>query len=92
MWPSETSVFVTVVPMFAPMTIGTAASTLSAPEATSPTITEVEADDDWTRTVPRIPMQSAAIGLEAAENNCSCVSSPMILMPVSSDETPTRNT
>ena len=53
---------------------------------------EVEADDDWTRTVPRIPMQSAAIGLEAAENNRSCVSSPMILMPVSSDETPTRKT
>ncbi len=92
MWPSDTSVLVTVVPMLAPMIIGTASSTPSAPEATRPTITDVDAEDDWTRTVPRMPMHSAAIGLSAAENRRSWVSSPMILMPDSSDDTPTRNT
>ena len=43
--PSDT-VFVTVVPMLAPMIIGTAASTPSAPEATSPTTTDVLAEED----------------------------------------------
>ena len=44
--PSDTRVFVTVVPMLAPMIIGTAASTPSAPEATSPTTTDVLAEED----------------------------------------------
>ena len=90
MWPSDTRVLVTVVPMFAPMIIGIAASTLMPFVATSPTITDVEADDDWTSTVPRMPTQRPAIGLLTLENKRSCVSSPMILMPFSRAETPTR--
>ena len=89
--PNETSVLVTVVPMLAPMTIGTACSTPSAPEATNPTMTEVLADDDWTRTVPRMPTHSPAMGLLTAEKRRSWVSAPMILMPASREETPTRN-
>ena len=90
--PRETSVFVTVVPMLAPMIIGTAMSMSIAPAATSPTITDVDADEDWTSTVPRMPMHNPAIGLETLENSCSWVSWPMTLMPCSSDDTPTRNT
>ena len=76
--------------MLAPMIMGTAWSTPSAPDATSPTITDVLADDDWTSTVPKIPTQRPAIGLLTAENKRSWVSAPMILMPASSEETPTR--
>ena len=91
MWPSDTSVLVTVVPMFAPIAIGTASSTPSLPVATRPTMIEVDAEEDCTRIVPRMPMHRAAMGLPAAENRRSVVSSPMILMPDSSDDTPTRN-
>ena len=59
----------TVVPILAPMIMGTAASTPRAPEATKPTITEVLADDDWTRTVPRMPTNSPAIGLLTPSNS-----------------------
>lgn len=89
-WPSDTSVFVTVVPMLAPMIMGTASSTPTTPAATRPTITEVLADEDWTSTVPRIPTHRPAIGFVTAENSCSWVSAPMISMPASSEETPTR--
>ncbi len=84
--------FVTVVPMLAPMIIGTASSIFSALAATRPTMTEVLADDDCTRIVPRMPMNSPASGFETVENSRSWVSAPIILMPVSSDDTPTRKT
>tara|TARA_Y100001968_G_C19450564_1_gene768246 strand:- start:425 stop:649 length:225 start_codon:yes stop_codon:yes gene_type:complete len=72
------------------MIIGTASPTPRAPVPTSPTITEVDADDDWTRTVPRIPINSPATGLLTLEKRLSCVSAPITLMPDSRDETPTR--
>ena len=53
-------------------------------------MTEVLAEEDCTSTVPRTPTHSAAIGLVTAEKRASWVSSPMILMPASSDDTPTR--
>jgi len=83
MCPSDTSVFVTVVPMLAPITIGTASSTPITPDATRPTMIDVDADDDCTSTVPRMPMHSAAIGFVAAENSRSWVSSPRSRMPAS---------
>ncbi len=72
------------------MIIGTAASTPSAPEATRPTITEVLADDDCTKTVPRMPMNKPARGWSTLANRLSCVSLPITLMPPSSIETPTK--
>ena len=44
--PSEAKVFVTVVPKFAPMIIGTASPVLTTPAATSPTITDVDTEED----------------------------------------------
>ena len=43
-WPKETRVFVTVVPIFAPMTIGIAYSRLRTPLPTKPTIVDVVTD------------------------------------------------
>ncbi len=53
------------------MIIGTAASSPSAPEATSPTITEVLAEEDCTNTVPSRPMKRPAIGCDTFENRRS---------------------
>ena len=53
---------VTVVPMLAPMIIGTAASTVSVPEPTSPTIVEVDTDEDCASTVARTPANNPASG------------------------------
>ena len=82
--------FVTVVPMFAPMIMGTAASTDRTPDPTSPTIVAVDTDDDWTRTVARMPAKRPAIGLATLVNSPSAKSLPKTLMPDSRDLTPTR--
>ena len=89
--PSDTIVLVIVVPMLAPRIIGTAASTVSVPEPTSPTIVDVEADEDCTRTVARIPANSPATGLSTLSRSPSWKSAPSALIPASSDATPTRN-
>ena len=44
----ETIVFVTDVPMFAPMTMGMAWGTWRMPEATMPTMMEVVVEELWT--------------------------------------------
>ncbi len=54
--------FVTVVPMFAPITIGTADATGRTPAPTSPTIVDVVTEDDCTSTVASTPAQRAATG------------------------------
>ena len=71
MWPTETSVFVTLVPMLAPMTIGIAPLTSSAPPATRPTAIEVVVDELWTRLVARMPMKRPTKGLEVVVRSCS---------------------
>ena len=58
---------VTVVPMFAPITIGTAVSMDRTPAPTSPTMVAVVTDDDWTRTVAKTPAARPAIGLATEE-------------------------
>jgi hypothetical protein len=60
--PSEASVLVMVVPMLAPMIIGTASSTLNVPDPTRPTMVAVETDDDCTSTVNRMPANSPEMG------------------------------
>ncbi len=68
MWARDTSVFVTVVPMLAPMIIGTALAIGSAfsGAATSPTISEVETEELWTRVVARIPTMRPMNGFSVA--------------------------
>jgi hypothetical protein len=53
-----------VVPMFAPITIGTALSKFKAPPATSPTTMDVVVEELWIRLVATIPMSNPAKGLE----------------------------
>jgi hypothetical protein len=72
-------VFVMVVPMFAPMMIGTAKDMLRAPDATNPTTTVVVVDEDWMRLVARNPMMSPARGSDAVETSCSANPRPAIL-------------
>ena len=79
-----------VVPIFAPMTIGTAASTVRAPAPTNPTIVEVDTDEDCTSTVARIPAHKPASGLSTLSSNSCWKSAPSQLMPRSSAATPTR--
>ena len=86
-----TSVFVTVVPMLAPMIIGTAASTLMVPAATSPTIVDVDTEDDWTSTVASTPTKRPARGLLTLSKSCSSTPLPRPLIPASSTDPPTRN-
>ena len=71
-------VFVTVVPMLAPMIIGTAFSTgngLSG-AATSPTIIEVDTEELCTSVVASTPTINATNGLAVATKNKSSRSPP----------------
>merc|ERR1712165_424579 len=52
---------VTLVPMFAPIIIGMAVRT-GAPADTSPTMMEVEVEEDCTRTVTRTPIINPTTG------------------------------
>ena len=54
----ETIVFVTVVPIFAPMTIGTAPEMVSEPLLTIPTISDVVVEELWKRTVAKTPINN----------------------------------
>jgi hypothetical protein len=88
--PSDASVLVTVVPMLAPMIIGTAKPTGSVPAPTSPTMVAVDTEEDCTSTVARIPANRPARGLETLSSSPSWKPSPMAAMPDSSRATPTR--
>lgn len=55
MCPKETNMLVTVVPMFAPMTMGMALVMVRLPPPTRATTTEVVADELWTMDVERMP-------------------------------------
>ena len=63
--PMDTSMLVTLVPILAPMTIGTAVATGISPVATSPTVKEVVKDELWTSGVIRMPTNRPASGLAA---------------------------
>jgi ABC-type transport system involved in cytochrome c biogenesis permease component len=66
MWPKETIVLVTVVPIFAPIIIGTALSSESAPEATTATTIEVTVELLWTMAVVSKPINRLINGLAVA--------------------------
>ncbi len=91
MLPTEARVLVTLVPMLAPMIMGTASSTPTSPAATMPTIVDVLTDDDWTSTVARMPTNRPLIGLLTRANSASWTSLPNVAIPSDSSPTPTRN-
>ena len=53
-----------LVPILAPMTIGTAVLTLRPPAATSETMTDVHVEELCTQTVKRMPIIKPTIGLD----------------------------
>ena len=92
MWASDTIVLVTVVPMLAPMIIGTAlamGSGLSG-AATNPTMSDVVTDELCIRVVARIPTISPISGLLVLVKNASNTSDPRLLNPSPSPFIPAR--
>ena len=75
MWPKLTSVLVTVVPTFAPITIGMATET-GSPPATMPTMIDVTVLDDWTRAVASVPSRTPTNGLVTKANSPSAPERP----------------
>jgi hypothetical protein len=72
----ETRVFVVVVPMFAPMTMGTANSMVRVPEATNPTTMVVVVDELWIMPVATKPMSNPATGSDTMLMSCSAKPRP----------------
>ena len=97
MWPIETIVLVTVVPMLAPMMTGTAFASGSVPVATSVTTSAVVVDEDWTRLVTedaRDERQERAVGgaRPGSPRGRTCPArAPLIPSPISSRATTNRN-
>ena len=85
---------VTVVPMFAPITIGTAFSRGSgfSGAATRPTTIDVVTDELCTSVVASSPTISAAKGFEVALKNESSKSPPSSVKPSPKPRTPIRKT
>mmetsp|Transcript_16940 Transcript_16940/g.53398 ORF Transcript_16940/g.53398 Transcript_16940/m.53398 type:complete len:208 (-) Transcript_16940:15-638(-) len=77
-----TMVFVTDVPMLAPMIMGIALSTFIRPAAVMVMMIDVLVDEDWTRTVARMPITRPAKGLlkiSLFRNVCPAVLPPSTL-------------
>ena len=93
-WASDTTVAVTVVPMLAPITIGTALASGSgcSGAATSATIIEVVTDELWTSVVASRPARRPTSGFSVAAKKLPIRSSPSSLNPEPSPLTPIRNT
>mmetsp|Transcript_30128 Transcript_30128/g.66322 ORF Transcript_30128/g.66322 Transcript_30128/m.66322 type:complete len:204 (+) Transcript_30128:554-1165(+) len=81
-WNMETIVFVTDVPIFAPIIMGMAFFTSMRLLAVMLMMIDVLVDDDWTNTVARIPNTRPAIGLSKISllrNTCPAVGPAMTL-------------
>ena len=94
MWASEAIVFVTVVPMLAPMINGTALATGIgfSGAATNPTIIAVVTDELCTRVVVKMPIMRPTNGFSVAAKNESSTPSPSARKPAPRPLTATRNT
>lgn len=94
MWASDTTVAVTVVPMLAPMTIGTALDRGNgfSGAATRATIIDVVTDELWTRVVAKRPTTRPTKGFSVAVKNDWMTSSPRSLNPSPRPLTPRRKT
>ena len=77
MCPTDTIVFVTVVPMFAPIIIGIELAIVRLPLLTIPTIKDVVVDELWKSTVAKIPMNNAIKGSLVVVNTVSAKSEPI---------------
>ena len=75
-WPSATIVFVTVVPMFAPITMGIAHLIESAPPATKPTTIEVVVEELCIMLVAKRPINKPMIGFDVVCISLSLNASP----------------
>jgi hypothetical protein len=84
-------VFVTEVPILAPMTMGMALVTFNAPPATNPTTMDVVDEDDWIMEVERIPMNNPTMGLVVVSINVSAKPFPNILREVPINSKLNRN-
>jgi hypothetical protein len=71
---------VTVVPIFAPITIGIELERLSAPLLTMPTIKEVVVEELWKRTVLKTPIKRAIKGFFVAVKIDSATPDPICLI------------
>mmetsp|Transcript_35775 Transcript_35775/g.57460 ORF Transcript_35775/g.57460 Transcript_35775/m.57460 type:complete len:208 (-) Transcript_35775:148-771(-) len=81
-----TIVFVTEVPMFAPMMIGIACLTAKTSAPTKPTTILVLVDEDCTKTVAKMPTMRPAMGLSEKVNRF-----PAPLLPSALKEPPIRS-
>ena len=77
MCPTDTIVFVTVVPMFAPIIIGIELAIVRLPLLTIPTIKDVVVDELWKSTVAKIPMNNATKGSLVVVKTVSAKSEPI---------------
>jgi hypothetical protein len=77
MCPKETSVFVTVVPMFAPIIIGIAVPKSRVPLAIRATTMEVVALLLWIKEVASMPANNPAMGLDTLPSTRSANGCPM---------------
>ena len=91
MWPSETSLAVTVVPMLAPMTMKMALRTPMASAATIPIMMLVVVDELCTMVVARMPMNRPINGEEVASRIFCENSLPNNLKEYPIPPIPTRN-
>ena len=88
--PIETIVFVTVVPMFAPMIIGIAPVKVMAPPETIPTMRDVVVEELWNKVVAKIPINSEIKGSPVAVMMPFAKSPPNCFMPEERPLIPTR--
>ena len=91
-WPMATMVFVTEVPMLAPITMNTALLTLSSLAPTREMMIEVVVDELCTKTVARMPIMTPEIGLSTTSNIFALSFPPKILNPVPITDSTRRNT
>ena len=90
-YPTETIVFVTVVPMLAPIIIGTAPPIERAPVLAIVTMIDVVVEELWNSVVHNIPINKATKGLLVAVRTVFAKSPPKPLMPDDNPPIPTRN-
>ena len=91
MCPIDTIVFVTVVPIFAPIIMGTAPVNVRVPPPTIATINDVVVDELWNKVVANIPINKATSGLLVVDITSFAKPPPNNFMPLDNPFIPTRN-
>ena len=87
----ETIVLVTVVPIFAPIIIGTAPDSVTVPDPTIATINDEVVEELWNKVVAKIPIKSATNGFPVVDITSLAKSPPSILIPLERPFIPTKN-